>query len=203
MAPSSKRHCTHHFATQSSLFVDGDGWQTKMASIEFWIPWSNVHDDICTSTVRAKLFLYWYSIQRSETRHLCSFSSHHVDVKKPVLPWVFVGRVDRRGIMIMHLCVVNMAAWSERTHVHTGKKLEKRYFVCKGLSHKFAISVCKHNAFQMRGGWVAIVSARKSQIALFEFACTMLWLTRQRLLSHRIWPVHDITTRGRFRKCVT
>ena len=55
----------------------------------------------------------------------------------------------------------------------------------------------------MRGGWVAIVSARKSRIALFEFACTMLWLTWQRLFIHRIWPVHDTATCGRFRKCNT
>ena len=37
-------HRSHHFATQSSHFVDRAGWQAKMASIEFWIPWRNVHD---------------------------------------------------------------------------------------------------------------------------------------------------------------
>ena len=37
------RHRSHHFATQSSHFVDRAGWQAKMASIEFWIPWRNAH----------------------------------------------------------------------------------------------------------------------------------------------------------------
>ena len=31
-------HSSHEIATQSSLSVDRAGWQTKMASIEFWIP---------------------------------------------------------------------------------------------------------------------------------------------------------------------
>ena len=78
--------------------------------------------------------------------------------------------------------------------------------VPKGLSkvrHFFLFFFFKRNAFRMRGGWVGVVSARKSRIALFEFACTMLWLTWQRLFIHRIWPVHDIATRGRFRKCNT
>ena len=33
------RHRSHHFATQSSHCVDSAGWQAKMASIEFWIPY--------------------------------------------------------------------------------------------------------------------------------------------------------------------
>ena len=36
-------HSSHQIATQSSHFVDRDGWQAKMASIEFWIPWRNAH----------------------------------------------------------------------------------------------------------------------------------------------------------------
>ena len=43
MGPVRIRHCSHHFATQSSHTVDRAGWQAKMASIEFWIPWHNVH----------------------------------------------------------------------------------------------------------------------------------------------------------------
>ena len=31
-------HTTDDFAPQSSHFVDRDGWQAKIASIEFWIP---------------------------------------------------------------------------------------------------------------------------------------------------------------------
>ena len=104
-------------------------------------------------------------------------------------------------------CTCVWSTWRRdlREHMCTPEKnWKKRYFVCKGLSHQFAIFFfCKRNAFRMRGGWVAIVSARKSRIALFEFACTMLWLTRQRSFIHRIWPVHDIASRGRFRKCNT
>ena len=37
------RHSSHHFATQSSRSVDLAGWQAKMASIEFWIPWRNAY----------------------------------------------------------------------------------------------------------------------------------------------------------------
>ena len=37
---------SHHFTTQSSHFVDRAGWQAKMASIEFWIPWCNAHGPI-------------------------------------------------------------------------------------------------------------------------------------------------------------
>ena len=43
MWPVGIRHRSHHFATQSSHFVDRAGWQAKMASIEFWIPWRNAH----------------------------------------------------------------------------------------------------------------------------------------------------------------
>ena len=32
-------HSSHGFATQSSHSVDRAGWQAKMASIIFWIPW--------------------------------------------------------------------------------------------------------------------------------------------------------------------
>ena len=45
----------------------------------------------------------------------------------------------------------------------------------------------EHNAFQMMGGWVAIVSDRKSRIALFGFACMMRWLTLQHLFMYRVW----------------
>ena len=40
----------HHFATQSIHSVDRAGWQAKMASIEFWIPWRNVHRPHCHPT---------------------------------------------------------------------------------------------------------------------------------------------------------
>ena len=43
MRPVRIRHSSHHFATQSSHFVDRAGWQAKMASIAFWIPWCNAH----------------------------------------------------------------------------------------------------------------------------------------------------------------
>ena len=41
--PVRKRHTSssHHFATQSSHFVDHAGWQAKMAYIEVCIPWRN------------------------------------------------------------------------------------------------------------------------------------------------------------------
>ena len=35
MGPVRIRHSSHHFATQSSHFVNWAGWQTKMVSIEF------------------------------------------------------------------------------------------------------------------------------------------------------------------------
>ena len=41
----------------------------------------------------------------------------------------------------------------------------------------------------MMGGWVAIILDRKLRIAHFEFACTMLWLVRQRALVHVPLPV--------------
>ena len=46
MGPVRIRHHSHHFATQPShsVILNRVGWQAKMASIEFWIPWRNVHD---------------------------------------------------------------------------------------------------------------------------------------------------------------
>ena len=41
--PVRIRHSSHEFATQSSHCVDRSGWQAKMASIEIWILWRNVH----------------------------------------------------------------------------------------------------------------------------------------------------------------
>ena len=43
MGPVRIRHCSRHFATQSSHFVDRAGWQAKMASIELWIPRRYAH----------------------------------------------------------------------------------------------------------------------------------------------------------------
>ena len=43
IGPMRIHHSSHHFATQSSHSVDRAGWQAKMASIEFWIPWHNAH----------------------------------------------------------------------------------------------------------------------------------------------------------------
>ena len=37
MGPVCIRHCSYHFATQSSHFVNRAVWQAKMASIDFWI----------------------------------------------------------------------------------------------------------------------------------------------------------------------
>ena len=41
--PVRIHHSAHDLATQSSHSVDRAGWQAKMASIEFWIPWRNAH----------------------------------------------------------------------------------------------------------------------------------------------------------------
>ena len=43
IGPVRISHSSHHIATQSSHFVHLAGWQGKMASIEFWIPWRNAH----------------------------------------------------------------------------------------------------------------------------------------------------------------
>ena len=43
MGPVRIRHSSHDFGWQSSHSVDLAGWQAKMASIEIWIPWRNVH----------------------------------------------------------------------------------------------------------------------------------------------------------------
>ena len=54
---------SHHFATQSSHFVDGAGWQAKMASVEFWIPWRNAHGRHCVSNfnpLRANYCHTWH-----------------------------------------------------------------------------------------------------------------------------------------------
>ena len=41
-------YCSIQFPTQFSHFVDRAGRQTKMASIEFWIPWHNMHSHHCS-----------------------------------------------------------------------------------------------------------------------------------------------------------
>ena len=43
MGPVRIRHSSHVFGWQSSHSLDLAGWQAKMASIEIWIPWRNVH----------------------------------------------------------------------------------------------------------------------------------------------------------------
>ena len=43
MGPVRIRHSSHDFGWQSSHSVDLAGWQAKMASIEFWIPWRDAH----------------------------------------------------------------------------------------------------------------------------------------------------------------
>ena len=43
MGPVHVRHSSHEVSTQPSHSVDRAGWQAKMASIEFWIPWHNAH----------------------------------------------------------------------------------------------------------------------------------------------------------------
>ena len=59
----------------------------------------------------------------------------------------------------------------------------------------------KRTAFRMMGAWVVIVSEKKSRIALFEFACTTLWLARQRLFMYCVWYTWSIATRGHFQNC--
>ena len=46
MGPVRICHRSHHFATQSSHYVDRAGWQAKMASIEFWM-----HDVMRTAPI--------------------------------------------------------------------------------------------------------------------------------------------------------
>ena len=56
MRPVRIRHRSHHSATQSSHLVDRAGWQAKMASIEFWMPWRNAHWPHCRSFHTRKYF---------------------------------------------------------------------------------------------------------------------------------------------------
>ena len=44
-------HSSHEIANQSSRPVHRTGWQAKMASIEFWIPWRNAHGPHCIINV--------------------------------------------------------------------------------------------------------------------------------------------------------
>ena len=50
MGPVRICHNSHEFATKPSQSVDRAGRQAKMASIEFWIPWRNVHMPHSTNT---------------------------------------------------------------------------------------------------------------------------------------------------------
>ena len=43
IGPAHIHHRSPHFATQFSHVVDRAGWQAKMASIEFSMPWCNAH----------------------------------------------------------------------------------------------------------------------------------------------------------------
>ena len=52
MGPVRIHHSSHHFATQSSHFVDRAGWQVKMASIEIWMPRRNAYGPHCTQTIK-------------------------------------------------------------------------------------------------------------------------------------------------------
>ena len=60
------RHRSHHFATKSSQFVDGAGWQAQMAFTEFWhgyhdvqrtTPIALIAHDTCTFTLPEVLFM--------------------------------------------------------------------------------------------------------------------------------------------------
>ena len=56
------------FATQSSHVVDRAGWQAKMASIEFWIPWHNAHSPL--------YWLKWVNLwaTKKTTWNRCAFA---------------------------------------------------------------------------------------------------------------------------------
>ena len=60
IGPVRIRHSSHDFTTQSSHVVDRAGWQAKMASIEFWIPWRNAHRPI-----------EGYCISKNGTQYFC------------------------------------------------------------------------------------------------------------------------------------
>ena len=45
----------------------------------------------------------------------------------------------------------------------------------------------KVNALTMMGGWVAIVSDRKSRIALLKFTCMMLSASQQHWFTDHVW----------------
>ena len=74
---------SHEIATQSSHSVDRAGRQTKMASIEFWIPWRSVYKPHCgpnSTTSLSKNVLNWPWQCRPHSRtltndHLDYFSS--------------------------------------------------------------------------------------------------------------------------------
>ena len=56
--PVRIRHTSHDFGWQSSHSVDLTGWQAKMASIAFWIPWRNAHTphfNLITCASRARM----------------------------------------------------------------------------------------------------------------------------------------------------
>ena len=57
MGPVRIRHSSHDLGWQSSHSVDLAGWQAKMASIEIWIPWRNVHKPHCYGSRYKSSFL--------------------------------------------------------------------------------------------------------------------------------------------------
>ena len=85
MGPVRIRHSSHHFGWQSSHSVDRAGWQAKMASIEFWIPWRNAHKH--NSRPNKRLSMLWrFSKQSFVIKHCPHSSGHEMDSWK--ISWV-------------------------------------------------------------------------------------------------------------------
>ena len=78
MGPVRIRHSSHDFATctQSSHFVDLAGWQAKMASIGFWIPWRNAHKPHCRQRKIGVSYVWRQEILFKQTQMLVTLSKY-------------------------------------------------------------------------------------------------------------------------------
>ena len=72
IGPVRKRHSSHPFGAQSSHSEDRAGWQAKMASIEFWIPWRNAH------RAHDNEWLWWGLCALRQTPNLQTSSIHRM-----------------------------------------------------------------------------------------------------------------------------
>ena len=97
MGPVCIHHRSHHFASQSSHFVDRAGWHAKMASIEFWIPWRNAHGPHFGGQQ--------FSLNENDTasKKFEGMYKERDHVKCPRGHWIFLTRLNYPGSLIAEM----------------------------------------------------------------------------------------------------